>query len=526
LRSRLDGALTLYVSRPLLGDDGKLRAVIVAAMNVARLEKLYNYVKLDFDRALSIYLNDGTLIGGLPHRESLIGVRPDDAVVGEFGTLGRTVRFVHRVNRQNVAEDFAIGRVNTYPLIVSVANDERESLASWRETAIPIALGALCMGAIIVVVAVSLTRQLRREYVLGRALVEANDRYMQTVDSMMDAIVAVDERQSIILFNPAAQKMFGLSEEEALGSHLDRLLVHATRERHRGHFRNFTGQEGSARAMGPQYEVQGLRADGSTFLVESAISSTTVGGKKQYTAVLRDVTDRRRAEVDLRELNRQLRGLSASLIDVREQERTRIARELHDDLGQQLTGLKLDLEWVSNRLKGGLKVEQSDIDTMRELLNGAITSVRRISTELRPILLDDLGFAAAIEWQVNEIAKRSLLDISLELNATDHVQNTDRASGLFRILQESLTNVIRHAQATRVEIALLEEGETVRFSIHDNGLGMAQKSHLDSGFGLINMRERAIALGGQLQVISSPGEGTTIEVTFPIQPMPVTKSTA
>jgi PAS domain S-box-containing protein len=343
---------------------------------------------------------------------------------------------------------------------------------------------------------------------------------------MMDAIVAVDERQSIILFNPAAQKMFGLSEEEALGSHLDRLLVHATRERHRGHFRNFTGQDGSARAMGPQYEVQGLRADGSTFLVESAISSTTVGGKKQYTAVLRDVTDRRRAEVDLRELNRQLRGLSASLIDVREQERTRIARELHDDLGQQLTGLKLDLEWVSNRLKGGLKVEQSDIDTMRELLNGAITSVRRISTELRPILLDDLGFAAAIEWQVNEIAKRSLLDISLELNATDHVQNTDRASGLFRILQESLTNVIRHAQATRVEISLLEEGETVRFVIHDNGLGMAQKSHLDSGFGLINMRERAIALGGQLQVISSPGEGTTIEVTFPIQPMPVTKSTA
>jgi signal transduction histidine kinase len=260
--------------------------------------------------------------------------------------------------------------------------------------------------------------------------------------------------------------------------------------------------------------VQGLRADGSTFFVESTISSTTVGGKKQYTAVLRDVTDRRKAEGDLRELNRQLRGLSASLIEVRDQERTRIARELHDDLGQQLTGLKLDLEWVSNRLKGGMTVEQTDMDSMRGLINAAIASVRRISTELRPLILDDMGFVAAIEWQVKEISKRSHIQILLDLDAADAVQNPDRASGLFRILQESLTNVVRHAEATQVQVTLMQTDSSVVFSVQDNGKGLGERSG-SAGFGLINMRERAIALGGRLDVISAPSGGTTIEVTLP-----------
>ena len=169
--------------------------------------------------------------------------------------------------------------------------------------------------------------------------------------------------------------------------------------------------------MAPNIEITGLRADGTEFPIESTISQTLIEGKPQLTAVLRDITQRRRAEEDLREMNRQLRSLSASLQEVREQERTRIAMELHDDLGQQLTGLKLELSWLGGRLKEGRQATPDEVGAMRQLLDTAIASVRRIATELRPLILDDLGFGEAVAWQTAEFAKRSGLDITLDLQA-------------------------------------------------------------------------------------------------------------
>jgi len=272
--------------------------------------------------------------------------------------------------------------------------------------------------------------------------------------------------------------------------------------------------------MAPQLEITGRHADGSEFPIESTISKSLIGGQLQMTAVLRDVTEHRRAEVELRELNRQLRSLSTSQESVREQERTRISRELHDELGQQLTGLKLSLSWLGTRLKEGRTATPDTVDEMRHQLDTAIASVRRISTELRPLILDDLGFGEAISWQTLEFAKRSDLEVTLNLQAAEDVQGDELATALFRIVQESLTNVARHANATQVKIDLIAEGDKLVLTINDNGQGI-QDNAKQGGIGLVSMRERANSIGAQFNIISSPGLGTTIEVTIPLNVPPL-----
>lgn len=245
-----------------------------------------------------------------------------------------------------------------------------------------------------------------------------------------------------------------------------------------------------------------------------------IGGKSQMTAVLRDVTQRRRAEADLHQLNAQLRELSSSLQDVREQERSRISRELHDDLGQQLTGLKLELAWLSSRIKEGRELPLDRVTDMKGMLDVAITSVRRISTDLRPLILDDLGFAEAVEWHVAEVAKRSHLKIVLNLPAHELVNDDARATALFRIVQESLTNILRHAQAHNVHVSLSSNGESLCLRIQDDGIGMPEKIRV-GGIGLVSMRERVNALGGEFRIStafdSEIHPGVLIEVMLPLK---------
>jgi signal transduction histidine kinase len=271
--------------------------------------------------------------------------------------------------------------------------------------------------------------------------------------------------------------------------------------------------------MAPQLEITGRRGDGTEFPIESTISKSVIGGKPQMTAVLRDVTEQRRADVELREVNMQLRKLSTSLQSVREQERTRISRELHDELGQQLTGLKLSLSWLATRLKEGRATTAGSVDEMRHLLDTAIASVRRISTELRPLVLDDLGFGEAISWQTLEFAKRSALEVTLNLPAAGFVRGDELSTALFRIVQESLTNVARHAHATKVNINLISDGDRLVLTISDNGQGIPDNGR-QGGIGLVSMRERAISIGAQFKIISGMGVGTTIEVSIALNELP------
>jgi len=257
--------------------------------------------------------------------------------------------------------------------------------------------------------------------------------------------------------------------------------------------------------------VVGLRSDGTEFPVESTISHSHIGGQLQLTAVLRDVTQRRKADHELRIVNSQLRQLSASLQSVREEERKRISRELHDDLGQQMTGLKLSLSWLGGRIKDGKSIETNQVDEMRRQLDTAIGSVRRIAAELRPRILDDLDFREALTWQTRELFKHSHLQFSLELPAADRIRDDGLATALFRIVQEALTNVLRHANATHVGLTIVEEGALLCLTITDDGQGFDADA-LSGGVGLVSMRERCAAISAQFSITSRLGVGTTIRV--------------
>jgi signal transduction histidine kinase len=267
--------------------------------------------------------------------------------------------------------------------------------------------------------------------------------------------------------------------------------------------------------MAPQMEIFGLRANGIEFPLESTISHSLIGGRMQMTAVLRDVTERRKSESALRVLNTQLRELSTNLQNVREEERKRFSRELHDDLGQRLTGLKLSLSWMGSRLKEGKPAAASDVDEMRHQMDAAIGSVRRIAAELRPRVMDDLDFREALAWQTTEFFKHSGIQIALDLNAADRVKEDGLATALFRIVQESLTNVVRHASADRVEVSLDYAQGHLILLIRDNGCGFDQDSTL-GGVGLVSMRERCGAIDAVFTVTSHPGAGTRVEVTVPL----------
>ena len=514
-RNPIEKNWVLQLSRRINDADGNFRGAVIAEISTDHFEDGFNLMRLDFMRPVALYRSDGTLIASIPQRAGMVGDRPPE--LGEDPLLkpGQDLRFMSHVKGVDKREEFTLAPVPKFPLMVSVTNVEDEALAVWRETSIPIVGGIMVMSGMIIIVAALFIRKVRREQRLTHALGEVSDRYQQTVDSVMDAIVGVDEDYRIILFNPAAEKMFGRTSQEVLGRSISMLIPDRYRSAHHGHVKGFRESAVASRAMAPLTAITGLHANGTEFPIESTISQTVVNGKSQQTAVLRDVTETRRAERELVEMNAQLRGLSIAQEKIREQERGRIAGELHDDLGQQLTGLKLDVSWLCNRFKDGRLPERDKVDALRHHIDVAIASVRRISTELRPLILNDLGFGEAVAWQAGEFSKRTGITVSLDLSGQDQVTGDDLSIALFRITQESLTNVARHSRAGHAIIDLSIEGDTLVLTIQDNGQGVDREQNA-GGFGLLGMRERAKAIGGTFTLRNRPEGGAEVRIEIPL----------
>ncbi len=227
------------------------------------------------------------------------------------------------------------------------------------------------------------------------------------------------------------------------------------------------------------------------------------------------LTERRRAEDELRESNRQLQSLSASLQNYREEERARIARELHDELGQLLTGIRMEVSWLGSRLLPEQQTLADKVATVKGQIDRTIATVRRISSELRPLALDDLGLSSAASWYVDQFSARTGLTIDLSLPDVDPERGDAVATALFRILQESLTNVARHAQAKKVDVRLAFENGVWSLSVSDDGVGFVPEPGKCDNIGLVGMRERAQNLGGRFAVTTKPGRGTRVDVDIP-----------
>lgn len=212
----------------------------------------------------------------------------------------------------------------------------------------------------------------------------------------------------------------------------------------------------------------------------------------------------------------QLRQLASHLETIREEERTQMAREIHDNLGQAMTALKLDLAWLSKRMNTSPEQAKKKVYAMSELIDGAIATVQRVSAELRPGALDDLGLAAAIEWQAEEFEERTGIRCAVYANTEGERLSEEQATAIFRILQEALTNVARHSQASEVHISFQEQESSVRLEIEDNGVGLPEHASSDpTSYGLIGIRERVYPWGGKMEIAGVPGTGTTLSITLP-----------
>jgi len=232
----------------------------------------------------------------------------------------------------------------------------------------------------------------------------------------------------------------------------------------------------------------------------------------------REIAERKEIEANLRTSEENLRALAVHLQSVREEERTRIAREIHDELGQTLTGLKMDLTWLAKRFPEGQKELGTKVKSMFHLIDSTIQSVRRISSGLRPQVLDELGLVAAVKWQTTEFQKRTGIRCRVDLPADGVQLQEEQSTAVFRIFQEVLTNVARHAKATRVGIDFLVEGEQIILKIEDNGRGMRETElHRPNRLGLMGMRERVVLFGGDFHIGSAPGKGTTVTLSMPIR---------
>jgi PAS domain S-box-containing protein len=266
-----------------------------------------------------------------------------------------------------------------------------------------------------------------------------------------------------------------------------------------------------------EYEMRLRRADGEYrwFLVRTVPLRDERGNIVKWFGISTEIEDRKQAEKELHRSFEQLRALTARLQRVREEERAKVAREIHDELGQALTAIKIDLASLVHELSPE-QTRQFRRESIMKLIDETIQTVRRISTELRPGILDDLGLVAAVEWAAEEFEARTGTRCEISLPGADLTLDPEHATALFRIFQETLTNVARHANATEVSVRLAKENGDVSLEVRDDGKGISEgQLSAASSLGILGMRERALLLGGELTINGVPGKGTTVRVRMP-----------
>lgn len=337
------------------------------------------------------------------------------------------------------------------------------------------------------------------------------------LNSALDAIVIVDTASKIIFWNPQAENTFGWTAEEVTGKSLMQTIIPAEYEAaHRQGMQRYL-QTGEGPILNRLIEVTACNKEGSLFPIELSILPVEQETGKSFCAFIRNITERKQAESSLQQSSEQLRELSRHLQKVREEERLRIAREIHDELGQQLTGLKMDVAWLMRKTVQDDPVIKDKFDEALSLVDKAVQSIRRISTELRPSVIDDLGLNAALEWQVEEIGRRMDIEIEYKNSFNDANIHPDISIGIFRILQESLTNIVKHAAAQKINVHISQAGNAIRLTVEDDGIGFDTNAKQDQlTFGLIGIKERTSMLKGECAIYSEPNTGTRVEVRIPL----------
>jgi two-component system sensor histidine kinase UhpB len=354
-----------------------------------------------------------------------------------------------------------------------------------------------------------------------RARVRAEEELRFQADLLKavgQAIVATDPRGKITYWNRPAEKLFGWTASQALGKDLDELVSprksppsHSTIQLSLEKERTWVGEKAVRRRDGVLL----------TALVNNAPLYDPSGRVAGMIQVSTDLTERKLAELQLQNSREQLRALTSRLQSVREEERKGLSRDIHDELGQVLTGLKMELAWMRSRLQApgavARKALLQKIAFLGSQIDASANCIRKLCSELRPGILDDLGLAAAIEWQAREFTKRTGIKCHLTNQADGLSLSPEANTAVFRIFQEILTNVARHAQANNVTVLLTHTEAMLILEATDDGRGIPPADLTGSkSLGLLGMRERAMALGGNIEFRAAQAGGTAVSLRLPL----------
>ncbi len=363
------------------------------------------------------------------------------------------------------------------------------------------------------VLCVTAIRDITRRKMAEKVLQESESKYKTLAENSLTGIF-IHQKGKFIFVNDKFAEMHGYKPGELLRkSHL--LLVHPDEKKT---LKEFALKRIEGKSVPQQYEVRRITKQGKTIWCEMMATLIQYKGKPAIMGNVIDITERKLAEVAIKESEEQLRNLTTYLQKIGEVERTNIAREIHDELGLGLTVLKIDLSWLRKRLPVNEIPLHEKAETMIQLIDKTIQTVKKISTELRPGLLDDLGLSAAIEWQAEEFQKRTGIQCKITIDPKDVTFDRDRNTAIYRIFQETLTNVARHAQATEVDVSLRQRDGQLELNVRDNGRGVTEKELANPrSFGLIGIRERVKIFSGINIIKGVPGKGTTVTVRMPIR---------
>jgi two-component system sensor histidine kinase UhpB len=348
------------------------------------------------------------------------------------------------------------------------------------------------------------------------ALRESEEKYRGLMDYSSDAILLADLDGNLTDANRRAEELLGYTKEELLKMRYPQIHPPENLEEISRTFKEII-KIGSSQIN----ETSVLRKDGARVPVDIAGSVIAYAGKKVVQSIFRDITSRRKAEEALRESEQKLRLLTSQLLTIQERERRRVSRELHDELGQALTVLKIHLVAIENKLGKKQQGLKANCEQLLNYIDEVIENVRRLSWDLSPSILEDLGLSSSLGYLIDETCRNNNLSCSLAMDQIDDLFSAETRINIYRIFQESLTNTVKHARATHIAVAVQKEGDAVSFMIKDNGRGFDQEKVMarevvKRGLGLTAMNERALMARGSLTIRSRKGQGTQITFRIPM----------
>jgi PAS domain S-box-containing protein len=535
-RSRFVGTRVVPMARVLVHpDSGAFLGAVVGAVDAGELEAFHSSLRLGPDWHVDLLRSDGmALASEAPARPWAERVRQLPAAVEEG------------VNwREEPGGEWIIGlhRVGSWPLLAAVAVRADAIVTPWRQQAMAMATIGVPGALALLGLAGLGARAVQRARGLSRSLGITEARYQSLVESSPDGIVLARDGR-IDYANEAMLKLTGAENgSELVGRRVDELLD-GVGEYHRSAEFDGPPQTEVVRIEHTLRPLAGPHREVETLLAAAPRAGGPERGGNELQIVVRDISARRRLQRELEASRRDVESLAMAAENAREREKRRIARELHDELGQVLTVQQLDLEMMSAEAAGRWPELLPRLEGLHARVDDAIAMTRRISGDLRPLVLDDLGLVAALEWLVGQLGSRAGLQGRLLVRGDPTRIADDVATPLFRIAQESVTNVMRHAQASHVLIELEIDGEedvadaeaapgtqwapealrapalngkgSVRLTVTDDGRGIERSRARRRGLGLRGIEERVRLFGGHFEVAAADGGGTRVQVQLPL----------